>query len=185
LELLKLLNQVLGELDEIHKQVDIRYETQDETNERICGFLTVLGFPYLFNPQLKIDVINGDKKAINNILLWILQRPEDLKRIACASKFLVPLSIPEEFLMDEEIRETMGVYKDLQAEFTALHQSSEMAHADSMPSEQLGNEITQLESEKEQLITKINIFRDENTDPDFQELLEATSMLRKEHETEA
>jgi hypothetical protein len=30
---------------------------------------------------------------------------------------LVPLAIPEEFLMDDEMRETFQVYKDLQAEF--------------------------------------------------------------------
>ena len=185
MELLELLNQVLGELDEVYKQVDIRSETQDATTERICEFLTVLGFPYLFNPQLKIDVIHGDKKTINNILLWILQRPQDLKRIAYTSKFLVSLSIPEELMMDEEIRETMGVYKDLQAEFTAVHQNLEMLRAESMSPEQLKKEITQLESEKEQLITKINMFKDKNTDSDFQELLEATSMLRKEQETEA
>lgn len=185
MELLELLNQVLGELDDLHKQVDIRSETQDATTERICGFLTVLGFPYLFNPALKRDVVHGDKKAIHNILLWILQRPQDLKRIAYTSKFLVALSIPEELMMDEEIRETMGVYKDLQAEFTAVHQNLEMLRAESMSPEQLKKEITQLESEKEQLITKINMFKDKNTDHDFQELLEATSMLRKEQETEA
>lgn len=185
MELLELLNQVLGELDETHKKVDIRSETQDATTERIGGFLTVLGFPHQFTPALKRDLVHGDKKVINNILLWILQRPQDLKRIAYTSKFLVSLAIPEELLMDEEIRETMQVYKDLQAEFTAVHQNLEMLRSESMSPEQLKKEITQLESEKEQLVTKINMFKDKNTDSEFQELLEATSMLRKEQETEA
>jgi intraflagellar transport protein 81 len=185
LELLELLNQVLGELDETHKKVDIRSETQDATNERICGFLTVLGIPMDFTPQLKRDVVHGDKKTINNILHWILQRPQDLKRIAYTSKFLVSLAIPEELLMDEEIRETMQVYKDLQAEFTAVHQNVELLRSESMSPDQLKKEITQLESEKEQLVTKITLFKDKNTDSEFAELLEATSMLRKEQETEA
>jgi intraflagellar transport protein 81 len=185
LELLELLNTVLGELDESHKKVDIRSETQDATTERICGFLTVLGFPINMTPQVKRDIVHGDKKAINNILHWILQRPQDLKRIAYTSKFLVSLSIPEELMMDEEIRDAMQLYKDQQAEFTAVHQNLEMIRADSMSPEQLKKEITQLESEKEQLVTKINMFKDKNTDADFQELLDATSMLRKEQETEA
>lgn len=179
------MNQVLGELDDSHKKVDIRSETQDATNDRICGFLTVLGFPIEFTPQFKRDVVHGDKKTINNILFWILQRPQDLKRIAYTSKFLVALAIPDELTMDEEMRETMQIYKDLQAEFTAAHQNVELLRSESMSPEQLKKEITQLESEKEQLVTKINLFKDKNTDSEFQELLEATSMLRKEQETEA
>lgn len=136
-------------------------------------------------PQLKRDIVHGEKRTIHNILLWILQRPQDLKRIAYTSKFLVALAIPEELQMDEEIRETMQVYRDLQAEFTAVHQNLEIIRSESMSPDQLKKEITQLESEKEQLITKINLFKDKNTDSDFQELLEATSMLRKEQETEA
>lgn len=45
---------------------------------------------------------------------------------------------------------------------------------------QLKKEITQLEGEKEQLITKINLFKNKNQDKDFKDLLDATSMLRKE-----
>ena len=50
---------------------------------------------------------------------------------------------------------------------------------------QLKKEITQLEAEKEQLITKINLFKSKNQEKDFKDLLDATSMLRKEQETEA
>ena len=50
---------------------------------------------------------------------------------------------------------------------------------------ELKKEIQQLEQEKEQLITKINLFKSKSNKPEFQELLEATSMLRKEQETEA
>jgi intraflagellar transport protein 81 len=185
LEILELLNKVLGELDESHKKIDIRSETQDATSERICGFLTVLGFPFHMTPQLRKDIVHGEKRAVQNILLWILQRPQDLKRIAYTSKFLVSLSIPEELQMDEEIRDIMEVYKNLQAEFTAVHQNLEVIRSESMSPENLKSEINQLESEKEQLITKINLFKDKNTDPEFQELLDATSMLRKEQETEA
>lgn len=41
----------------------------------------------------------------------------DLMRKAYTAKFLVPLAIPDEFLVDDEMRETMQAYKDLQAEF--------------------------------------------------------------------
>jgi len=51
LELLELLNRLLGHLDSQHLSIDIQRETQDKTQERICGFLKVLGYPSDFNPN--------------------------------------------------------------------------------------------------------------------------------------
>ena len=50
LELLEMVNRVLGHLDPIHLSVDIQKETQDKTQERVVGFLKVLGYPCDFNP---------------------------------------------------------------------------------------------------------------------------------------
>jgi len=50
---------------------------------------------------------------------------------------------------------------------------------------ELKKEITQLEQEKEQLLTKINLFKNKSNKDDFQALLEATSKLRKEQEQDA
>ena len=50
---------------------------------------------------------------------------------------------------------------------------------------ELKKEITQLEQEKEQLLTKINQFKNRGDSQDFQLLLDATSKLRKEQEQDA
>jgi len=50
---------------------------------------------------------------------------------------------------------------------------------------ELKKEINQLEQEKEQLLTKINLFKNKSNKQDFQALLEATSKLRKEQEQDA
>lgn len=50
---------------------------------------------------------------------------------------------------------------------------------------ELKKEIGQLEQEKEQLLTKINLFKNKSNKKDFQHLLEATSKLRKEQEQDA
>ena len=50
---------------------------------------------------------------------------------------------------------------------------------------ELKKEITQLEQEKEQLLTKINFFKGRGDSQDFQLLLDATSKLRKEQEQDA
>ena len=92
-------------------------ETQEKTEERICGFLKVLGYPSDFNPNFMRDVIHGEKRTLHHILYWLLSRLPDLKRKAYTAKFLVPLEIPDEFMHDEDMRATLQTYKDLQAEF--------------------------------------------------------------------
>lgn len=144
--------------------------------------MKVLGYPCDFNPNFMRDIIHGDKRTVQHVLYWMISRMGDLHRIAYTAKFLVPLAIPDEFLMDEETRETLQVYQDLQAEFKATHMNVESIRADSMNPADLKKEISQLEQEKEQLLTKINLFKGKTNKEDFQALLEATSKLRKEQE---
>jgi intraflagellar transport protein 81 len=117
LELLELVNRVFTELDDVHKTVDMQKETQEKTEERICGFLKVLGYPCDFNPNFMRDVVHGEKRTLHHILYWLCSRLPDLKRKAYTAKFLVPLEIPDEFMHDEDMRNTLQTYKDLQAEF--------------------------------------------------------------------
>ena len=78
-----------------------------------------------------------------------MTRLADLQRKAYTAKFLVPLAIPDEFLVDDEMRETLQIYKDLQAEFQATHMNVEQIRGESMNPADLKKEIQQLESEKE------------------------------------
>jgi len=59
-ELIELLNTVVGELDEEQKKEKHANETPDEHNERVGGFLTILGFPAEHKPNFK----HGDKKTV-------------------------------------------------------------------------------------------------------------------------
>ena len=142
LELLELVNKVFTHLDKSHESVDMQKETQDKTEERICGFLKVLGYPADFNPNFCREVVHGDKKTLQHILYWMLSRLPDLSRKAYTAKFLVPLQIPDEFMVDEEMRNTMQFYKDLQAEFQAVHQGVESLRSESMNPGDLKKEIT-------------------------------------------
>ena len=83
------------------------------------------------------------------------------------------------------MRGTLDIYKDLQAEFKATHQNVDQIRSESMNPTELKKEIGQLEQEKEQLLTKINLFKNKSNKADFQQLLEATSKLRKEQEQDA
>ena len=66
-----------------------------------------------------------------------------------------------------------------------MHSNTEALRSESMNPAELKKEITQLEQEKEQLLTKINLFKNKGKQDDFQLLLEATSKLRKEQEQDA
>jgi len=61
--------------------------------------------------------VHGEKKTIQHLLHWLITKMDELKRRSYTAKFLVPLEIPDEFLGDEEMRDTFQMYKDLQAEF--------------------------------------------------------------------
>lgn len=66
----------------------------------------MLGYPADFNPNFCREVVHGEK-TLHHILYWMLTRLPDLMRKAYTARFLVPLAIPDEFMVDEEMRETM------------------------------------------------------------------------------
>lgn len=131
------------------------------------------------------EIVHGEKRTIQHIVYWLCTKMPELQRRAYTAKFLVPLQIPDEFLVDEEMRENFQVYKDLQAEFQATHQAVDQMRQESMNPGELKKEIGQLEQEKDQLLTKINLFKSKSNKSDFKALLDATSKLRKEQEQDA
>lgn len=52
------------------------------------------------------------------------------------------MAIPDEFLVDDEMRDTFQIYKDLQAEFQATHMNVEALRSESMNPSDLKKEIT-------------------------------------------
>lgn len=69
--------------------------------------------------------------------------------------------------MDEEVKKAHDLYNELQAEFKAAHQNVAALRSESMSPAQIKKEITQLESEKEQLVARINMFKDKANDKEF------------------
>ncbi len=127
----------------------------------------MLGYPSDFNPNYCRDIVHGEKRTLQHILFWLLSRLPDLQRKAYTAKFLVPLQIPDEFMHEDDMRNTLQIYKDLQAEFQAVHSNTEALRSESMNPAELKKEITQLEQEKEQLLTKINLFKGRGDTSDF------------------
>lgn len=185
LELLELLNSILAELDSKHK-LDIREEAQDATALRITEFLKVLNFPSNFDIKFQQSLVMGDKKVIYPILYYILSSFPQMKQRAYLAKYLVSIYVPEEFTMDEDMQLIYQEYKELQSQFQGYHQELEQLRAQSLPNTDLKKEIDQLENEKGQLLSRIAKYKQKfSGNAEFKELLDATSMLRKEQEEEA
>ena len=185
LELLELLNSILVELDSKHR-LDIREEAQDATALRITEFLKVLNFPSNFDIQFQQGLVMGDKKVIYPILYFILSNFQQMKQRAYLAKYLVTIYVPEEFTMDEDMQLIYQEYKEMQSQFQGYHQDVEQLRAQSLPNTDLKKEIDQLENEKGQLLSRIAKYKQKfSGNAEFKELLDATSMLRKEQEEEA
>jgi intraflagellar transport protein 81 len=185
LELLEILNIVLGFLDPKHK-VDVREELQEQSKTRITEFLKVLDYPNNFDAVFQNGLVNADKGVVYPILYYILTRLPEMQQRAYLARFLVSVYVPDEFLMEPDMSDLFQNYKELQAQFQVIHSEVEQQRAQAMPPHDLKLEIDQLEAERGQLNAKIAQFRTKFArDEEFQELLQATSALRKEQEEEA
>eukprot|EP00913_Durusdinium_trenchii_P016102 g15135.t1 len=95
------------------------------------------------------------------------------------------LEVPEEFLREEQVAEVYRSYKELQSQFKATHSHVEQDKSRMNPSD-LQREVQQLDAEREQLAQKIQLLKAKTErDEGFAQLLQVTSMLRKEQEEEA
>lgn len=71
------------------------------------------------------DLARGDKKILIQILHFLLTKMNDLKKRYYLSKYLNNIVISDEFTGDEEILDTLNVYKELQSDFQAVYQMAE------------------------------------------------------------
>lgn len=70
--------------------------------------------------------------------------------------------------MEEDMKPLADKYRDLQAEFQVHHSDYQASQRESQNPSELKKEITSLEGEREQLLSKINVFKNKNTNrPEF------------------
>ncbi|KAM3147649.1 hypothetical protein pb186bvf_000456 [Paramecium bursaria] len=184
-EFLELLNKIFLHLDN-KRGIDIKNENQETIIAKISEFLGILSYPASYDDKWQQGLLQADKKTIYPIFYYLLTRLPDLEKRAYLARYLMPVQLPEEFQMDNDIKIQLDQIKDLQAEFQVHHQQLEATQQQSMNPGELKRDIQQFEQEREQLIAKIANFKSKvNNKPQFQDLLEVTNMLRKEQEEEA
>jgi intraflagellar transport protein 81 len=107
------------------------------------------------------------------------------KKKAYVAHFLINVDVPNEFMQNEDVKETHQVYEKLKQQFKTYHKAVEKLRKSEKQPGELKHEITQLEEERAQLKDKIKSLKSKTSDlRGFKELLEITSALRREQEEE-
>ncbi|NXS92614.1 IFT81 protein, partial [Jacana jacana] len=128
MQLLQLLNDVLGEIDPKHA-VDIREELPEHTAKRMLSLLGILKYkpPGSISDlsAFRQGLVTGSKPVIHPVLHWLLQRTNELKKRAYLARFLVKLEVPAEFLQDDTVADINKQYEELMEAFKNLHKECE------------------------------------------------------------
>jgi len=180
-ELIEIINIIFSFLDST-KKLDLKKETPETIGLKFTEFLKVLDYQIDNETTLAHGITQGNKKLLHSIMHWIVTRLPNLQQRAYLARFLVKLAIPSELLNDEEMRNCFQQYQELQSEFQSTHMHVDQIRKVANDPKDLEKKITQLDQEKEQLVSKISMFKKKNNSPEFQQLVESTSMLRKAQE---
>lgn len=119
-QLLELTNKIFVQLDKEH-DVNLREESQAKTLERFTEFLRILSYPGRFDESTTKRFQQGDKSVLSPIVYFGLANFEELKKRAYLGKFLVPIQVPDEYMVDAEIKQNYEDYMSLVGEFKEHH----------------------------------------------------------------
>uniref|UniRef100_A0A8D2LJP1 Intraflagellar transport protein 81 homolog n=1 Tax=Varanus komodoensis TaxID=61221 RepID=A0A8D2LJP1_VARKO len=188
MQLLQLLNDVLGEIDPKHV-VDIREELPEQTAKRMLSLLGILKYkPPGGTSDLSTfrqGLVTGSKPVIHPVLHWLLQRTNDLKKRAYLARFLIKVEVPAEFLQDDTVSDTNRQYEELMEAFKNLHKECEQLKTSGFSTAEIRRDITAMEEEKDQLMKRVERLKKRvETVQNHQRMLETARQLRVEKERE-
>ena len=183
-DLLELVNTVFAKLDK-KNEVKLKEEGPEKTLERFVEFLRILDYPGKFDDEVVKRFMNGDQKVLHPIIYFCLSNFDHLIKRAYLGKFLAPIQVPPEYMVDEEMKKSYADYSSLIDEFKENHKVYEEKNKSANPAT-LKKNISQLEHEKELLSTKIKEFeRKYEGKADFQAIFKEITAMRTEQDEEA
>ena len=167
LQLLQLTNDLFASLDPKQSR-DLRDEPSDQTTHRMIDFLiTTLAYtppslassppPYTSDQLADFgsSFISAAPPTIYPVLLHLLTHHSALKKRAYLAQYLAPPALPPDILSDPTVTSLLASIQQRQAEFRELHRTVEQAREGALHASGLRKEVDQLESEREQLRTKM------------------------------
>ena len=189
LQMMDILCEIVGKINP--ELSFIMGEASDIRIENIVRFLAMMRFNMQDEEQFRKLLSSGDKETITIVMHDCLKQFERYTKRAYLGKFCMPIEIPPEFLGEDLILDLQQRLKEMQSEFIEVHKEVESIRKESGGTrpQDLKSEIAQLEAERSQLQAKIQRLNKEKDslgdDSYFQEMLQLTSVLRREQEEEA
>ena len=170
----------------IDKSVQLDNNDTAACLKAVFEFLQILKFPYPSERQLQDDLARGDKRLLIQILHFLLTGLRTLSDKYYVNKFTSQINISQEYLGDDDILELFNQLKELQAEFLTTYNMLEEKRQNAPKIDEIQEDIRKAQNDKLQLSRSIAKHKKEYANkPDFQELFEMTSKLRKEQEQDS
>ncbi|CAH8674901.1 unnamed protein product [Schistosoma bovis] len=186
--LLQVLNDVLSEIDNKHK-IDIREEPPDKMAVRMFEALRVFRYKLPTDPEklslFRQGLVTGDKIIIYSLLEWLLTRMSELKKRAYLAQYLVKVSIPVDFMQDEEIAGLYQQYENSIENFKESHKKFESVKNGGLTTAEVKKDISAMQEEKDQLLRRVERMKKKlEAFPTSNTMLEMAKRLRLEREKE-
>ncbi|XP_045130561.1 intraflagellar transport protein 81 homolog [Portunus trituberculatus] len=182
--LLQVLNDVFAEIDSKNK-LDIREEEPEQMAVRMLGMLRILKYrpPDEAMNNFRQGLVSGDKHVIYPILMWLLQRMDELKKRAYLAKYLVKLDVPAEMLGDADVADVHVKYEELIDQFKSVHREYEALRTSGFSTAELRRDITAMEEERDLVLRRIERMKQkvEGT-PNSDAMLTSARGMRQERE---
>nr|CAD2129001.1 unnamed protein product [Meloidogyne enterolobii] len=188
-KLLQTLSDVLSWIEglvPISEFIDIRSESADETAMRILATLRILKYPPPRDideiQRWRLDLLEGNKRAIYPILKWIFENVDQLKERIYIGRHLTRVEVP----LEEQTPEVTRLMQEMELkmeEFKVLHSQNVEARGDFLRALDVRNDLKAMNEEREQLQRKIErCKRRTSRRPDMGNLLKTCERLRLEME---
>lgn len=187
LQLLQLLQDVLGEISQQDPPIKLRDEEPEDTLRRMLKMLQFLKYKSEISDvqQFRAGLIGGQRDVIYPILTWLLGRLDALKVRAYLSKYLVPIKVPPEMLTNSQLAATHEKYLGHIEEFKEVHKEVETFRKSEFSTAAIREDIAMMEKEKEQINKRIDRIKKKTERlPQYAEMLEVAAKLRVEQERE-
>ncbi|KAI8622652.1 hypothetical protein BC830DRAFT_1162737 [Chytriomyces sp. MP71] len=176
-----------GPLPSIHK-VDIRNEEPEATAWRIGEFMRILKFrgSALDINTFRHEIQSADRPLLLEILHFLIKDASIHKKRCYLAPFLEVVDVPSDFMQDDLMLDLSEQVAILQDQFKEVHKYVEGLRQTGGATASIKREITQMEEEKQQVLSKISkIKKKVEQVPNHQVWLEAAKKLRVEQQLEA
>lgn len=185
-DLKRLLFKILKEIESDFKADSDQNLNDEEIESELIEIMSVINYP-AYHDKIGESLNKGeDTTEIKAVIYFLLSNLETCQKRTYLGKYLVGVPVPDEFLMDPEIKSLESELTELMSYFKEEHEELMKDHWGDDQLNYQKEEINQLEREKEQLIIRLKTYQHSGTQTkEFKEILKATSNLREVQEEEA